>query len=304
VEHDPITVSVKDQRVTLSGTVGSAAEKTRASDDAWVDGVSAVDATAIQVKPQERPDPNLSVGTKKTDQQIATAIKDAAFYDPRVKSFNINPSVSEGVVTLSGTVDTVQAKQAAETIARNTVGVMDVKNQLAVRWQQPVSDRVLATELETALAFDPLTNANDVHVAVKDGQVTLSGSVATFSERAEAFDDAARMPGVMTITDQLTVRDPLIPYVYTTWLDPFVPYAESWYIVGPSPSVPDAVIQERIKNEFSWNPFVLPQDVQVKVQSGKAILTGTVHSYRERNAAGVSAIRGGAVAVDNELKVG
>jgi osmotically-inducible protein OsmY len=89
VEHDPITATVKDAQVTLAGTVGSAAEKSRAVSDAWVDGVAKVDATALDVKWWDRPDKNLCPFTAKSDQDIATAIKDAAYYDPRVKSFNI-----------------------------------------------------------------------------------------------------------------------------------------------------------------------------------------------------------------------
>jgi osmotically-inducible protein OsmY len=112
------------------------------------------------------------------------------------------------------------------------------------------------------------------------------------------------MLGVVSIDDQLTVRDPSVPYVYTSWLDPFVPYAGSWYMVAARAASPDGAIQDRIKTEFALSPFVLPQDIQVRVQSGKATLTGTVHSYRERQAAAIEAIEAGAIAVDNELKVG
>ncbi len=112
------------------------------------------------------------------------------------------------------------------------------------------------------------------------------------------------MPGVTAVDDQLTVRDPSVPYVYTSWLDPFVPYAESWYMLGARATSSDSTLQDRIKSEFALSPFVQPQDVLVHVQDGKATLTGTVHTYREREAAAIEAIQAGAIAVDNALKVG
>jgi osmotically-inducible protein OsmY len=302
VEHDPLEVSVKDQRVTLRGSVGSAAEKTRAVADAWVDGVDEVDASAVTVQPTDRPDRNVRTGKAKTDEQIAKAIKDAALYDPRVRSFNFGVSVVDGVATLGGTVETLQAKRAAESLARNTVGVRGVENRLVAKSQQPFSDQLLQNRIEEALVFDPLTDARDIHLAVKDGEVTLAGSVGTFFERAEALDVASRMAGVTNIVDQLQVRDQVIPYVYSVWLDPYDPLVEDWYLIDLRTPRSDADIKQRIAVEFSWSPFIFPEDVQVEVHRGKVTLTGTVHSSRERLAATQAALKAGALSVDNRLK--
>ena len=304
VEHDPITATVKDSEVTLSGSVGSAAEKSRAIDDAWVDGASAVDASRLEVKWLDQPDKNLRQFTPKSDQDIAAAIKDAAYYDPRVKSFNLNPSVVRGVATLTGTVDTLKAKMAAEALARNTVGVSEVVNQLVARSQMPVADRVLESRIKEALVFDPIAEAHEIFVTVKGGQVKLSGTVGNFFESAEAFDVASRLAGVTNVDNQLQVRDPAVPYVYVSYLDPYTPYVETWYTISARPLETDTGIRDRIQAEFSWSPFVRPQDVQVAVSNGKVTLTGTVHSYRERQAAAENAFEAGAIAVDNELRVG
>ena len=302
VEHDPLEVSVKDQRVILSGRVGSLAEKRRAIADAWVDGVQGVDASEVTVKPSERPNPNIRTGEPKTDEQVAKAIKDAAFYDPRVRSFNFGVMVADGVATLAGTVETLQAKQAAESLARNTVGVRDVQNHLVAKSQQPLSDQLLQNRVEEALVFDPLTDARDIHLAVKDGQVTLAGSVGTFFESAEAFDIASRTAGVTKIVNQLQVRDQVTPYVYSLWLDPYGPFVEEWYLIDRQTPRSDTDIKQRIAAEFSWSPFIFPENVQVDVHNGKATLTGTVHSSRERSAATVAALEAGALSVDNRLK--
>ncbi|MEO8900430.1 MAG: BON domain-containing protein [Polyangiaceae bacterium] len=304
VEHDPIEVAVSNGHVTLTGTTGSAAEKTRASGDAWVDGVNGVDATGVEVKVWDRPDKNLVRGTPKSDEQIAHAIKNAAFYDPRVESFNINPSVTGGFVTLTGTVETLQAKRAAEALAHNTVGVLGVTNRLVARSREPLADRLLQDRIEGALAFDPLTDARDIHLTVKSGLVTLTGSVGTYLESAEALDVVSRTANVTVADDQLKVRDQTTPYVYSAWVDPYIPYADTWYLFGPRAGDSDFNIGQRIKAEFSWSPFILPEDIQVRMQDGTAVLTGTVSTYREREAAADSAIEAGAIAVDNQIKVG
>jgi len=191
VEHDPVAVAVKDSEVSLSGAVGSAAERSRAERDAWVDGVGKVDVSALQVRWWDRPDKNLRAFAAKSDNDIAAAIKEAAFYDPRVKSFNLNPSVVNGVATLTGTVDTLKAKMAAEALAQNTVGVAAVKNELVARTQEPIPDRDLETHLKDALIFDPITEAHEIFVTVKNGNVKLTGTVGTFFESAEASTSRA-----------------------------------------------------------------------------------------------------------------
>ncbi len=304
VEHDPIEVAVTDGQVTLSGTTGSAAEKSRAIEDAWVDGVHGVDANHIEVRTRDRPDKDLRVGGLKSDQQIARAIKDAAFYDPRVAATNLNASVASGFATLTGTVETLQAKQVAEALARSTVGVMGVTSRLVVRSQQSPADGLLQARIEGALAFDPLTEARDIHLTVKGGRVTLTGSVETYFESAEALDVVSRTANVRLADDQLEVRDKATPYVYSPWIDPFIPYADSRYRFGPVSGDSDYNIEQRIEAELSSNAFIVRENVQVRVKNGTAILTGTVQSLREREAAADSAVDAGAMAVDNQLKVG
>jgi osmotically-inducible protein OsmY len=303
VEHDPITATVNGSRVTLSGTVGSVAEKSRAITDAWVDGVASVDAKSLAIDMTRPPDKNLQPASAKSDSAIASAIKEAAFYDPRVKSFNLNPSVTNGVATLTGTVDTLNAKMTAEALARSTVGVTDVKNLLVARSQQPLADRVLEDRVKDALIFDPLSAAHSIFVTAKGGRIKLTGTVGTFFEKAEAFDVASRMAGVTLVDDALEVRDQAIPYVYSAYIDPFMPYVEAWYVIALRPTGTDAEIKSRIESEFSWSPFVHPDEVHVTVQNGKATLTGTVPTFLEREAAANCALEAGAVKIDNQVKV-
>ncbi|MEO8904830.1 MAG: BON domain-containing protein [Polyangiaceae bacterium] len=304
VEHDPITVAVTDNKLTLTGSAGSAAEKSRAISDARVEGVASIDATGVEVKWWDRPDPNLRVTRAKSDPDIASAIKNAARYDPRVLSFNVTPTVHNGLVTLSGTVDTLKAKRAAEALARNTVGVVDVDNQLIAWSREPLSDKLLQSRIEAELAFDALTDSKDIRVTVGSGLVTLTGSVGTYFESAEALDAASRLAGVTHVADNLQVKDQVVPYVYSAWLDPYAPFVDAWYVISPHPSGSDSMIEQRMKADFAWSPFILPQDIQIHVENGKATLTGKVQTSRERRAAAEAAIEAGAISVENRLKLG
>lgn len=302
VEHDPITVALKDGHVTLSGVTGSAAERTRASNDAWVDGVTAVDATALLVTALDRPDENVRTGAPITDQQIRKAILDAARYDPRLRSFSMTPDVTAGIVTLRGSVETLSARAAAEALARSTVGVKAVKNELVARSAQPLADGLLEDRVNETLAFDPMTDARDIHPIVSGGTVTLTGSVGTYSESAEALDDTSSLAGVARIDNRLGVRSTAEPYVHSPWTDPFSPNVDAWDATNV-PTLSDSAIEQRIRENLSWSPFIRVPDVTVSVKGGKATLSGTVGSLRARQAAVDNTLEAGAVSVKDELKV-
>jgi osmotically-inducible protein OsmY len=303
VENDPVGVYAKDGKVILSGTVGSAAEESRAITDAWVDGVISVDPSQLEVRWWNHPDKNLRTQASRSDQDVAKAIRDAMRYDPRVKPFEITAQVTNGVATLTGTVGTIKTKMAAESLARNTVGVNLVKNQVELMPEEALSDRAIGDRIDTILAFDPVTDSRDVHVTVKGGEVDLTGSVDTDFASAEAFDVASGVSGVKAVKDDLIVREPEVPYVYSSYLDPYEPYAEGWYMIAQQTKASDATLEQQIDTQIRRSPFVPPDDVHVQVKNGKATLTGTVATSRERDTAGNDAFQAGATAVDNELKL-
>ena len=129
-----IVVDVDDGTVRLSGIVGSLAEKNRAISMGWVSGVDAVDGDALEIEWWARDSMRRKTSfADRSDEELEQAVKDAFLYDPRVLSFRPEVSVSDGVVTLSGTVRDLAAKRAAEADARNVAGVWRVKNRIKVR---------------------------------------------------------------------------------------------------------------------------------------------------------------------------
>ncbi|MFW6107168.1 MAG: BON domain-containing protein [bacterium] len=279
VDDALVDVKVDQGKVSLTGTVGSAAEKSRARTDAWVTGVESVDATDLQVKWWAREEMKRArQAVTASDEKIKKAVKDALLYDPRVFSFKPQVEVDGGVVTLKGEVEDLKAKRAAEEDARNTVGVWKVENRLRVRPKERPSDAQLAQQVRDALKRDPYVERHQINVSVLNGKAYLYGTVDSDFEKWQADDVAARVSGVVEVQNNLTVSEAW------TWKD-------------------DWKIRQDIESNLYWNPYVDEESVAVAVEDGVATLTGTVDSWYERRRAADEAWEAGAKSVINELRV-
>jgi osmotically-inducible protein OsmY len=299
-----IDVAVHDGIVTLTGKVASAAERRRADVDAWVLGAATVDDSGLTVDwAAQEADLRRHKLLGRSDGQIASAIHDAAAYDPRVSVADMLVSVTNGNAVLRGSVPSLKGRIAAEDVARHTVGVLGVQNELVVKPGKTPSDAALVGSVKHALLWDPYTNVYPIDVQAKAGKVTLTGSVDTPYERAQATDVAAEVEGVKGIDNSLKVKRGEQVYVYSAYLFPYSPYWESWYAAPSATKRSDTQIAEGIHEELLWSPFIDAERVKVDVTHGGAKLTGQVESQSERIAATEDAYEGGALTVDNELKL-
>jgi len=281
VRIDPgrIDVNVQDGRVSLSGTVPSAAEKSLATANAWVSGVQSVDDSDLKVE-WFAPDSvqRESRYVSKTDEEIEKAVHDALLQDPRVLDFDVDVDSDYGSVTLTGMVDNLKADKAAEQDTRNTVGVWRVKNHLKVRPVTRVKDEEIISRVSAALERDPYLDRYDIRVSSYDGKVYLNGWVNSDFEKLEAEDTAFRVNGVIEVADYLKVRE-------------------------ASPWKSDLEIEYGIEDQLFWDPSVNAKNVDVSVHHGEATLTGTVGTWYEYTQAAQDALLGGAREINNELEM-
>jgi osmotically-inducible protein OsmY len=157
----PLAVRVEDGVVVLSGQVASPAQRRWARWKSWVNGVEDVRVDEVLVSPWLSDDDWRPVREPvRDDAAIRDAVADALRYDPRVSRFDVTPSVEAGWVTLRGKVSALRAKQAAERVARHTVGVAGVTNRIKVRPDHAVDDDTLASRILAALTANPFTEAN------------------------------------------------------------------------------------------------------------------------------------------------
>lgn len=272
-----ITTTVDDGEVRLSGSVGSAAEKSEAESEAWmVPGVSSV-ANRLDVKWW------LDGGTAEwedgwTDADTKRAIESALLTNPRVKSFNVVTTVDDGVATLTGTVDNLLARRAAEEEAEDTLGVWRVKNYLRVRPPVTRSDADIANDIRESLRRDPYVDRYDITVSVYNGKAYLTGEVDSWYMKNQAEEAAAEVHGVVEIQNNLDVD-----YEFT--------------------AKTDQEIKEDIESQLWWSPFVDSDDISVEVQSGVATLMGSVEDWDELQAAKENAREGGATSVVSKLSI-
>ncbi len=307
VDDAMISVDVSNGTAVLDGTVGSAAEKQRAITNAWVAGIEDVNAESLEVAKWARDQRfRKDKFVNKQDSEVQQAVNDAFLYDPRVNMFNINVSCDAGIVTLSGIVDNLKAKRAAEMDAENTVGVWQVKNNIKVRPTAGTADSKIERRVKQALMEDPYVERFELDVNVVNNTAYLSGEVDTYFEKGQADDAASRVAGVIDVENNIDVDNEYgtltyDPYVYPGWSV----YGYPWYTYPDAYRTTDSdwEIREDIQSQLWWSPFVDESEVNVSVEDGVATLTGEVDTWNEYLAARENAIEGGAVAVRNRLDV-
>jgi len=279
VDDALIRVKVDDNKAILTGTVGSLQEKTLARSLAWIVGVNDVDTDNLKVKWWTRDKmQRKTLYVSRSDKEIKEAVEAAFLYDPRVYSFEIDAEVDGAVVTLSGVVDNLKAKQSAEQDATNTMGVIRVKNNVKVRPVTLSTNTDLKRAVSKALIEDLYVDRFELTVSAFNGTVYLSGDVNTSWEKQRAKTVTQGVKGVLSVANYIDSK-----------------YTWTWK--------PDWQIRDDIEDEFFWSPFVDGDDVNVSVENGIATLTGAVGTYSERQSAEDNAFEGGAKDVLNKLSI-
>jgi osmotically-inducible protein OsmY len=197
VRQEEVGVEVDAGIVTLTGTVDGWAKKLAAKEAAHrVVGVRDV-ADDVRVK--------LPGSLLRTDTEIAKDVRFALEWEAFVPDQNIRSTVSDGLVTLEGEVNTLLQKEDAARAIRGVRGVKGVNNWLTVSHVQadPVQ---LRKSIEQALERRAEREAEKIRVTVEDGIVTLDGRVRTWPQRAAVLGAVSHAPGVREVRDHLSVN--------------------------------------------------------------------------------------------------
>ncbi|MEU2611168.1 BON domain-containing protein [Micromonospora sp. NPDC007271] len=194
----------------------------------------------------------------RTDQDIQTAVLDELTWEPRVRPNEIGVTVTEGVVTLTGWVDSYAKKWAAERAAHRVPRVRAVANDLAVRIATSAekSDPEIATAASRALEWDAFVPIETLDVTVADGWVTLHGEVEWEYQRRAAERAVGRLTGVRGVSNGITVR--------------------------PGTRPDGHQLAERIVDALARNRATEAEGISVRVHGDTVVLEGLVHSVPER----------------------
>lgn len=214
----------------------------------------------------------LAAEAQLADQAITDAVEDELAHDPAIAAVNIDVQTRKGMVTLSGTLSNLLAKERASRIAETVKGVRGVANRIVVRPGQDLSDEALRQAVIAALKLDPVSDALELEVQAVQGAVTLTGTVQSWQEKQAAAGVAKGVQGVTDIVNRIEIR-----------------YANTR---------PDEEIRADVIHSLNRDVFVDDALINVQVQSGKVHLSGTVGSAAEKRAATADAGVTGVEAID------
>jgi osmotically-inducible protein OsmY len=218
--------------------------------------------------------------TVRSDEQIQRDVLDELSWEAELQPNEIGVVVDDGVVTLTGWVDSFTKKWAAERAAHRVRGVVAVANDVEVRLpgSSERTDADIASAATRALEWDALIPPGTVKVTVSRGWLTLEGRVEWQFQRREAERAVRRLTGVRGVTNLITVKPK----------------------VEPSPTQ----LKRRIEEALVRSAEADAERIQVEVDSGKVILKGTVRAWAERHAAErVAWSAPGVTEVDNKITI-
>ena len=211
-----LKVSVQKGKAILTGKVDEKVSKELASEIArGVSGITDVD-NQIVVEPNYLPNFGRSgFGDQIDDASISAAIRSKLQWNKDVDSGGTTVVTKGGRLTLSGTAASKVAKDNANRLAMNTRGVNSVNNQLVIQ-DKPmtkeqkdmqktddeshnISDSWITAKVKSSFMYSSNISGGDIDVSTNDGIVTLTGKVASGSERSLAIETAQNIRGVKSV---------------------------------------------------------------------------------------------------------
>jgi osmotically-inducible protein OsmY len=148
----------------------------------------------------------------KSDSRIHHDVIEELKWDTRVDETDVGVEVDDGVVTLSGTVNSYAKRIAAEDAAHRTPGVLDVVNDIKVHAAGHLArtDTEIAHAVRQALEADVFVPADRIETTISSGWVTLAGEVDYFLQREDAERAIVRLHGVRGVINTVTVAPRLV----------------------------------------------------------------------------------------------
>jgi osmotically-inducible protein OsmY len=211
----------------------------------------------------------------KSDRQLRSDISEELAWDPAVNATYIGVAVNEGVVTLTGHLDTFAEKHAAERAVRRVAGVRAIAVELDVKLspEHQRSDSEIAQAAAAALRLNSLVPQGTVTVEVENGWVTLSGEVDWNYQFASAEQCVQPLAGVRGLFNEITIK----------------------------PRVKEGDIVKQISAALTRHAAREARHIGIEVDGAVVTLSGKVDSLAEHDAAmGVAfAARGVARVVDH-----
>jgi len=195
----------------------------------------------------------------KNNSELQKDVQDSIKWEPLLNAAEIGVTAKDGIVTLSGTVDSYTKKLEAENAAKNTAGVNVVVEKIKVKfgdsWQK--DDNEIAKEILNAYKWNWEIPDDKVKVKVEDGWITLEGQLEWNFQRETAQNLVNIQAGVKGVTNNISIKS----------------------------ETHDAIERKDIEDALDRNWSIDREDIHIKVAVNKVTLMGTVSSYYQKDEA-------------------
>jgi osmotically-inducible protein OsmY len=212
----------------------------------------------------------------KTDVDLKSDVLAELEYEPGVKVEEIGVSVKDGIVTLNGAVSSYAEKLAAARAVKRVAGVRGLAEDLTVELPESArhTDSEIAAAALQAIGRVSIVPEGSVKVMVRQGSLTLEGTVDGWHQKTAAEEAVRHLAGVQGVTNFITLKP------------------------GPVP----LNVKGAIEAAFERHALLDARRLQVETEGGKVVLRGDVRSFMERDEAERAASAApGVTAVENRI---
>jgi osmotically-inducible protein OsmY len=219
----------------------------------------------------------------KTDAQLQQDVMNELKWERTIHAAEIGVAVKDGVVTLSGHVDSYAKKWAAARAAKRVYGVKAVAEEIKVTLPGTYrrADEDIARAVLDILHWNFWVPHDRVKVMVQDGRVTLSGDVEGYYQKVAAEEAVRHLIGVLGVTNSITIKPPV-------------------------PTVKAPEVKNKIEAALKRNARLRrdAEKIQVELSGSKVILRGSVGSWQDHDDAAVAAWSApGVTEVENNIVI-
>jgi osmotically-inducible protein OsmY len=214
----------------------------------------------------------------KNNAELQKDVQNAIKWEPLLHAAEIGVTAKDGIVTLTGVVDSYAKKIEAENAAKKVSGVKilieKIEVKIANEWSK--NDMEIAREVLNALNSNSSITKNKVKAKVEDGWITLTGDLAWNFQSENATQAVNYLPGVKGVTNNIAIKS----------------------------VTNDSIEKEEIENALKRSWSFDNAEIKVSVYGTTVTLTGIVNSWYEREEAERIAWKTpGVWHVNNELSV-